>query len=308
MNAWDMAKMNRLLPSKDMRKYLWHANLSAYVLAQIIYGAPCRVEEKLLSIKVLYEQGGFDEYSKRGIEAMISCMEKALKAKDEEGIFSLETCFYDEKAKDSGSSFEYLYPRYDDAIRDIKESSEYYADDYGELFWFEITKWGKDKNGKLCEECTYFIVGNELRYINISLLDPDCIEDMIGTGDLNLPVPFEAGDIVEINGSPFAPKFHALILDIGDNSDCCCVQGLAKDSDGLWNTGAVKHGMIGVQPPVQPSMLYTIERYNEALADDEKILEEISSYMKQGPDKAYELYEKISSRGGLTDDELMSLL
>ena len=310
MNSLDKKYIEKFLSSQDMRNYLKMADISILDIAQIIYGASCSVDEKNSAIKDLLDehQDDIDEYSRLRIEVMIDNIEKAIKAKGEEGIYSLETCFYEEKEKCSNSVFEFLYLTYEEAIIDIINFFESFADDHNELVWFVVTKWGKNAYGKLSQQYTYFIIENELRYINSYQSDIACTEDMIGGGDLNLPVPFEAGDIVEINVKPFAPKFHALILSIGDNMDCCCVQGLARDAKGLWNIGAVKHGMIGVQPFPMPSMLYGIGRYNGPLDDEDLILVEISSYMKKRPDKVNELFEQIAYCGELTDEELRGLI
>ncbi|MCR5339375.1 MAG: hypothetical protein K6E75_12555 [Lachnospiraceae bacterium] len=302
--------IEKFLPSRDMKEYLKNAELNIYEVARIIYCSPYAVAEKLCAIEELYENNhaSFDDNLARSVKSLVDCMEKALLAKEEDGVYSLETFFYEGKEENPGSIYEFLYSSYDEAVSAIRDFSEFYREAYGEWMWYEITKWGKDKNGKLVQEITYYFVEDELRYINIDHLDLDCVEDMIGGGDLNLPVPFKAGDIVEIDGKPFGPSFRALILDIGDNSDCCCVQGLARNTEGLWNTGAVKHGMIGPQLYPQPSMLYTIERYFGPLDENDRILAEVSYYMKQCADRAYELFEQIAYCGELTDEELRGLI
>ncbi len=56
----------------------------------------------------------------------------------------------------------------------------------------------------------------------------------------NIPIPFHAGDIVTLDCRPFAPVSHTVILKIGDNRDCCCLQSLYREDNGTWDTEAVK--------------------------------------------------------------------
>ena len=300
--------LEKFMPSKDMREYLKSKNLSVYDISRLIYGSPSPVEEKLSALIECYESytDGSDKYTKKCIDRMISIIEKALQMKDEEGIFSLEMCTYDEFRYEMESSFESLFCRYDEAISFI---NDIYIDTViGNLVWFEITKWGKAENGKLYEECTYYYSHKELRYINAFLSGDGFSENMIGGVDLNLPVPFKAGDIVEIDGCDFTPKFHALILDVGDNSDCCCLQGLARDTRFLWSSGAIKHGMIGAHYIMQPSMLYTIGKYNGRLREDEEILRTISNYINENSDKIRVFVDKVACGGPFKDKELLALM
>ncbi len=62
--------------------------------------------------------------------------------------------------------------------------------------------------------------------------------------DLKLPVPFHADDILTIDCHPSAPVSRAVILEVGDNCDCCCFQALYRNGDGTWGIGAVKHGNV----------------------------------------------------------------
>ncbi len=48
--------------------------------------------------------------------------------------------------------------------------------------------------------------------------------DFCNCSDLNLPVPFVPGDIISIDCRPYAKVKHAVILQLGDNHDCCSVQ------------------------------------------------------------------------------------
>ena len=64
-------------------------------------------------------------------------------------------------------------------------------------------------------------------------------------GELNIPVHYKPGDILMADAYPFGPKEKFVMLEIGDNQDCCCLQALSRKQDGTRDVGAVKHGMIG---------------------------------------------------------------
>jgi hypothetical protein len=113
---------------------------------------------------------------------------------------------------------------------------------------------------------------------------------------VNLPVPFHAGDIVTIDCRPFAPVVHAVILTVGDNRDCCCLQSACRSEEGKWETGGVKHGycfpnefdyhlLAGVTSP-----LYRIATFKEELPEDEKLLGLVSQYVSGDEDRGESLF------------------
>ena len=62
--------------------------------------------------------------------------------------------------------------------------------------------------------------------------------------NLNLPVPFQAGDLIYVNGFPYAIAFPMLILTVGDNRSCCSVRALSKTADDTWYIGSVNMGEL----------------------------------------------------------------
>jgi len=124
--------------------------------------------------------------------------------------------------------------------------------------------------------------------------------------DLNLPVPFKAGDIVEVDLYPFADKRIMEILEIGDNFDCCCLQAIGKNSDGAWNIGAVKHGHAGMNilPCVSP--LYTMKIYKGELPHDLKILELVSNFIGGSEENGAKLWDELAPKDDITDEEILA--
>ena len=59
--------------------------------------------------------------------------------------------------------------------------------------------------------------------------------------DLNLPVPYQPGDVLVIDCRPYAPgAFYCRLKEVGD--DCCGIQCEYVNSEGEIETGALKHG------------------------------------------------------------------
>ena len=93
-----------------------------------------------------------------------------------------------------------------------------------DLRWYHASKWGKNSEGKYIEACTYLITRDEILCFSKEVDMGDLYTyDYYMVEDLNISVPYKAGDILECDGFPFGPQFHILIVDIGDNHDCCCV-------------------------------------------------------------------------------------
>ena len=133
--------------------------------------------------------------------------------------------------------------------------------------------------------------------------------DLHGNRNLNLPVPFKAGDIIEVDGYPYSPKVHVLILDIGDNCDCCSLVGISRNRHGLWDIGAVKHGCIGYDHFYiqQISPLYTARTYDGKLRKNEEMLLWLKEYICDDAEKAERVHSCLSyniGNGGVSDEKM----
>ena len=186
---------------------------------------------------------------------------------------------------------------------------------YDNLYYFKLEKYKKrDKKDILknfskysCRfisdmylDCEYYIVNSKIVYYkdydyskidkvsyqHPRLADTKYIYDSV---NLNLPIPFKAGDIVSCNLKPFSNNKNMIIVSVGDNCDCCSVQIAFIDQYGKLNTGALKHSDMrqnGVFPCISP--LYTLRSINEdELTLHEKvefvrIKEEINGDEKRG--------------------------
>ena len=304
--------IERFIPSKDMKDYLKEVFLNDYRLLDIVVLSPVSLEQKKEEVRNLLAISSDD-----GDEILADLCTKLLKdfdtaenARTGDGIFSINHCAYNHQIKDCISNFQTLCSSFDAAMQCIKVYSKYDEEENNPLQRYEIISWKNAENGRLKEVCTYTIVRNELWYQRIeNYSERLAYTNIEADGDLNLPVPFAPGDIIEVNGFPFGPTVHILITGIGDNNDCCCVQGIAKDEEGYWNKGAVKHGMVGYRYFPKVPYLFNAEKYCGKLCGDEEMLIKLRDYLCEHPEKL-ERFEEYYSEFffDVTDEEIQWMI
>ncbi len=301
--------LDTCMPSEEMRDYLKTIDyLSEWQIYNMILWAPVSIYtkksefEKLLRDAELHKDSELFNEAKKGLRNV----EYALKCLDMEGIFLVNYMVYKDNEHDSSVSEEYVFDNFDKVqtfIRKYCEECEFTTDD---LNWFEVIKWVKNPDGDYKEYCYYVIAREDIVFFSVdkeSGIPDDCHEFGNIMGDLNLPVPFKAGDILEVDGFPFGPRFRTLVLSVGDNWDCCCVQALALNEDGKWEMGAFKHAMVSYRYSPKFAYLYTARKYAGELPDDERILGRIKEYIDGDVFKG-DVYHSILFGGCYTEAEL----
>lgn len=301
--------LDKCMPSELMRGYLKNIELEAWRVVDIIMYSPVSINikhEELIRVKENAETRN-DSNLIDECEVGIKNIELAKSYLDADGVFSVEIFEFDDEKKDNDGYFECICGSYDDVKECIKADLESYEAKPEDLRWYSISKWIKNSEGKYIEACSYLIARDEIIYFmigrNIDTGEFDTF-DYYWSENLNLPVPYTPGDILECDGFPFGPKFRMLIVDIGDNHDCCCVQGLALNEEGLWECGAVKHGMVSYSYSPKISYLYTAEIYQGQLTERETVLKNLSDYIGGDEKRGQEIYDKVCCKA-LNDEELI---
>ena len=301
--------IDKCVPSKLMRNYLKEIELDYWRVTDVIMQSPVSIDiklEELLKVKKDAEEKNERELIEE-CDVGIRNIEIAKSYLEAEGVFTIEVYEFDDEKKDNDCYFECVSANFEDVKEVIKKDLEMSETKATDLRWYHVSKWVKNSEGKYTEACTYLIARNEILYFSIEVYVGDLYTyDYYMAGDLNIPVPYKAGDILECDGFPFGPKFRMLIVDIGDNHDCCCVQGLALNEEGLWECGAVKHGMVSYNYSPKISYLYTAEIYQGQLTGREKVLKNLSDYIGDDEKRGQEIYDKICCKS-LNDDELMRI-
>ena len=327
--------LDKTMPSEIMRNYLKTQDLMVWQAIDIIEGSPVSITIKLAELKKIREsiRHTTDHEDIESVEVAILRIETALSLLDYEGVFTVEQGYFNYNSKEPVYGLEKVCDTLDKVKKYINEEDKKYPPDAEEYRWYNVEKWIKDKYGDYIQACEYHMVDNEILYIDISdtksifeLIDIENIEslNLFFLGDLRLPVPFKAGDILEADGYPYGPKFRMIILEVGDNEDCCCVQGLAKNSEGRWESGAVKHGHVSFSYYPKTSSLYSVKVFTGQLADDESILYRVRDYISGKEENGRKLNDNLFSlellersktevtdddpSRGVTDEELSAII
>lgn len=294
----------RLFPSREMADYLAGRELSVCTLIETINGAPVPLREKLDIFRSLAGQHGepFATLAGEADEAL-----QALVTEPGEFFYVKNCCpDYDERFEDVDGMAP--YPDLDKALDGIRQflEEEECVEDSG--YWFLLEKWILNGEGQYVCPYTYTVADGEVLFYNKG--NEGYLFDQ--STNLNLPIPFHPGDLVRLDCAPFAFRANAVILEVGDNCDCCCVQAMFREENGNWSVGALKHSHVfpgHYRPLLSP--LYRLSRIQrEELAEDEKILEEISQFVSGSDKRGYALLMEVVYRhdSGLSEAEVRNFI
>ena len=285
--------LDAFLPSLETREYLKREPmLPGQSMLDLIKGAPVSLEEKA--------RWAWGEY-KSEVEAALSDL--TLHPGE---IFTLTAAWYDNDIREQKAGFDAPYLSFISVIAHIREELEESGDEYSDLQWYVLEKWVPCNDRDLKRTYRYWLVKDQVMYFC-----DECRQDSF-FADPNLPVPFHVGDLLTIDCRPFAPVKHALLLERGDNCDCCCLQALClNEKTGLWIIGAVKHrSLFGQYPLYTP--IYRLSRFAGELSPEEQPLLSVQKAIGEEESKGrkiWDRYQKYSSYPqGLTDKQLCRLV
>ncbi len=241
------AFLETFIPSPEMRAYLSDPALWDPVsVTETVLCAPAPLETKAAWLT------GED---KRRVDDAIREM-KTLRDGD---IFTLSAAWFDEEIFNEKQAFEGPVSSFEKAIEMIRLEREEEEADEDSCEWYVLEKWRLEASGNYARAYTFTLFGDEAVFFKKEGDRPS------RTVDLNLPVPFEVGDLPTVDCRPFAPPVPALLLEKGDNRDCCCLQILYRDLyTRKWKVCALKHGLVlnavegSYTPPLSP--LYRLSR------------------------------------------------
>lgn len=213
-------------------------------------------------------------------------------------MLCLEEWWYDNDILGEKASFTGPFTTLHAALGYIKESftDEEWDDD--EACWSILEKWVPgNEHGKMDNTYTYYLIKDEVVYftsddnINNSFSG---FHGYVDSMNLSLPIPFKPGDIVILDSLPFVPIRLAILLEV-NNSDCCGVQILYRHGDGLWRTGALKHGAGWKNTWPMLSSLYRLSLYQNELNETDKVLLDIQDYILKKEHNGALLWERINN-------------
>lgn len=303
--------IDEFIKSEEMKSFLKMPHRSVDTIAEIIFYSPALVERKKIALMELLEElkQGENQELIENCETYLKYIQEAMGYIYADGVFSIEVCSYIDKNADWDYEFDGLFNNLDHLLECVHKNIEEGEITDEDPWLCQAVKWINDASGRLVEACTYWIVRGEIRFAEIDwkLLEGN-IENVIALADLNLPVPFKAGDIVEVDLYPFADKRIIEIIEIGDNYDCCCLQALSRKIDGSWTIGAVKHGHIGNMIILDISPLYTMTAYDGELPPEHKILTKVSDFIDGKEENGAIFWNALSARSDITDEDILAFL
>ena len=308
-------KILDLFQSEEMKTYIDEnfEDLSSYQINSIICGARISLEGKLEFLNELKETDEIYENSYNAIKYALNHL--VLNGND---IFILKGKGIDEEDlndnKISPKIYEcFPYINCEKVIEYIKESCcqlfEYNT--FEELCdWFVLEKWTLSETGIYEKIIDYYIsLKGDIWFYKFDYdykkkyeKNPDKsqilkkLDVCSNSEDLNLPTPFKVGDILTIDCRPFAELRKVLVIEIGDNRDCCSLQGLYIDNQGEIHIGAIKHNSVFRDYEYIPkiSSLYKAKISEDELSEKDKPLQMISEYLNGDEEKGKALWEYVS--------------
>ena len=307
--------LKRIFPSKDMSNYLikrgldnsvdciedliFRAPVSIYLKKQVLVEIKRDMEENIIrhSIQNLCNVQTEIDYQRRmrKIENYEGILHMAMFHMGGDGVYVIETANYNTVNNICNLQFECVMATFSQTKEWIEDQLVIEQYDKDVPHWNRVTKYVKDSDGKYIETCTYIFVGNEVWSVDLS--DEYAVQEGLESEwnyEINVEVPFRAGDIIEINGLPFSPKYHALITNVGDNRDCCCLQALVRRPDGGWEVGSVKHNQLiyNTYPFVSP--LYTATYIKGKLLPGEELMFEVQKCINGDEQRGAKLWDYVS--------------
>jgi len=288
-------KTLNFIESNEMRDYLraYFSDTSNKIwlrnkCAEIVSKAPACVENKIPVLDMIAEQS---EPSPKGDwHDPVWLADFARRALDEEQtgpigtVFQVREFYYHEPGYYTDYSLYYTFNAAMQYIKWLDTECEDIDLETHKNVSFRIEKFIPGSDGKMVNTF-YWIINHigEIWYFGKDRYkrEPFRNEFFSYIGDMNLPVPFDPGDIVTADCRPFVKEQRVVIIEIGDNADCCCVQCLYVKPDGKLDIGAFKHNMFLCSETSHISALYRAEKYHGVLEIAEYPLDEISKAIKK---------------------------
>lgn len=335
--------LQTFLPSDAMRRYLAGAPLTKRQISELVCGAPVPLTDKLRWMEYLAakenlfpdipseslslrEQSAADPAARQTVEASFSYQAEQIKLALEElgtsaeAVFLLIEAWHDEELDDRKISAGTPFFNADDALEYIRYDMDSAGDDYSNLCWYELQKWKPStdpvsRKASYVHSYTYYFLKDRACFFEKLeetrepyLFLPESRRYAEDGQHLNLPVPFCAGDIVCVDCRPFQPERPAVLLEVGDNTDCCCVQALCRGQNGTWTLGALKHGNLFSNATCFLSPLYRLEVCPKPLPESDCLLQNIQDFIAGDEKRGRLLWERLRRLDTRTDSEIRLVL
>lgn len=119
------------------------------------------------------------------------------------------------------------------------------------------------------------------------------------SSNLHLWLPFEPGDIVTYDSEPLAPRKNAVVLTKESLPYGNDMEVLFQNVNGDWDHGELQFNQCwghDAQPMLSP--LYRLSTHQEALPDQEQLLETVGRYIAEDKERADAFLKKFNDEYG----------
>lgn len=302
--------IDEFIPVPRLREYLKEAPINVSKVADIIYYSRAPLQRKrdallkLENMNIAKDRNSVWDFWKnyrKTIEEAFSLIDSG------DAVFVLYEYSLYEHDIDSEEWMHGMFSSYDAALRFASKDYDSKKDETGFTHWYVIHLWQKENDESYKDVCDYYIIDNELCYAEFDV-GSEFHESGVD-GELNIPVHYKPGDILMADNYPFGPSEKFVMLEIGDNKDCCCLQALSRKQDGTWKVGVVKHGMMGDMIYPRISALYTADTYIPDLSDPEDaILAKVSELVAGDEKRGSELWNRFIVSDISSDEKMWNIL
>lgn len=298
------------MESKDMQDYLIKNihQLSRRDWTNMICSVPIELVRKVELLEQLSENVEEDKEFYKRIADNIRDLLKQLEVKEGE-LFCL--CGYCNENGERNQFESVPFYSLEKAMQYLQELESEKDDESEADYWYELEKWKPDEEGNLIETMEYMILDGKLCYAwNFDENNKEYYPVSFNC-DLDLPTPFQVGDIVTIDCRPIQPIRRVLILEVGKHRDCCYPQGVYVRRDKKLTVGAVKHNHVfmdthwTVKMPEIPA-LYRADKYEGVLREEDLALREISRWLQEDKERGRMLWDHIHDK--MTIQEVLELI
>lgn len=274
-----------LLHSPELKEFLLRnpQNLKADDYANIVAGAPISLMQKRMLLTRLANNSETEKESatiKSYITALNSACEFLYGKSGKPGFLSITLrtgCNLEDDNRMDGAYYASSIKEAQKAIREYRKEND--DDDWKCLYW-KIEQLHESAPVGYCGFLLpkYTFIANDYGEIQYFLQNGTPLfstaAEAFGGVNLNLPVPYRPGDILEIDCSPYTdgPRYCRLTK-VGN--DCCGIQCVYPDEDGKLRSGALKHGNYFASPyrlPQYLSPLYHAKKYTGKLPEKYRII------------------------------------
>ena len=310
--------IDQFMPSEDMRDYLKNDELGMMDLVWLICGAPAPVWKKINALKEVRNESmlAADDYVKDTCDEAINDMSEAMSLidnKEDDIIFTLEDCWYDEDIEEHKRDLAGVFLDYDSAVEyEIREERD--EGDFGNSWW-ELKIWKDEGEQDFDQKYTYYCKNDEIWWFQKEGWPMQKLRGSVfpylDSAHLCLSVQYKPGDILDINTWPFGPSQPAVLTsDLG--WDMLCI--LIRNVDGYWQYGNIRSGILGrsIYQEDWISPFYNIRKWKDQSHDDMKVLSAVSEWIggdkERGAAFDNKLIDKANNKSEFTSEEILNMI